>query len=117
MYHGTVGSYAPTRFGSTSRCQSSLRIRRYRPADSTEEADMRIVMLLAALAVAVGAGSAYAGSSAPQFTARIDNAWFPLLPGSVYTYRGTKDGEPSREVMTVTHRTVTIDGAPCVVVD
>ena len=36
--------------------------------------------------------------------------------GSVYRYRGVKDGEPSREVMTVTHRTRTIDGARCVVV-
>jgi hypothetical protein len=36
--------------------------------------------------------------------------------GSVYRYRGVKDSEPSREVMTVTHRTRTIDGARCVVV-
>ena len=59
------------------------------------------------------------GSSSPQrsgFSANVTNAWFPLHPGSVYRYRGIKDGEPSREVMTVTHRTRTIDGARCVVV-
>jgi hypothetical protein len=50
------------------------------------------------------------------FSASVTNPWFPLRPGSVYRYRGIKDGEPSREVMTVTHRTKTIDGARCVVV-
>jgi hypothetical protein len=46
----------------------------------------------------------------------VTNPWFPLAPGSVYHYRGVKDGEPSREVMTVTHRTKTVDGAPVAVV-
>ena len=46
----------------------------------------------------------------------MTNPWFPLRPGSVYRYRGIKDGEPSREVMTVTRKTKTIDGAACVVV-
>jgi hypothetical protein len=50
------------------------------------------------------------------FSAQVTNPWYPLKPGSVYVYRGVKDGEPSREVMTVTHRTKTIDGAPCVAV-
>jgi hypothetical protein len=59
------------------------------------------------------------GSSSPKrsgFSPIITNSWFPLHMGSVYRYRGIKDGEPSREVMTVTHRTRTIDGARCVVV-
>src|SRR6266516_8143536 len=67
-----------------------------------------------ALATLLAAGSA--ASRPTGFTARVDNPWYPLKPGSVYVYRGVKDGEPSREVMTVTHRTKTIDGAPCVVV-
>jgi hypothetical protein len=57
-----------------------------------------------------------AASEPAGFSARVDNPWYPLKPGSVYVYRGVKDGEPSREVMTVTHRTKVIDGAPCVVV-
>lgn len=57
-----------------------------------------------------------AASTPAGFSARVDNPWYPLNPGSVYVYRGVKDGEPSREVMTVTHRTRVIDGAPCVVV-
>jgi hypothetical protein len=50
------------------------------------------------------------------YTAHVTNPWYPLLPGSTWVYRGVKDGEPSREVMTVTHRTKTIAGAPCAVV-
>ena len=47
----------------------------------------------------------------------MTNPWFPLKPGTVYTYTGVKDGKPSREVLRVTHRTKTITGVPCVVVD
>ncbi len=57
------------------------------------------------------------GSTPDRFTARITNPWFPLEPGSVYVYRGVKDGEPSREVMKVTHRTRVIDGAPCAAIE
>ncbi len=60
-----------------------------------------------------------AGSAASKpagFSARVDNPWYPLKPGSTYVYQGVKDGEPSREVMTVTHRTKVIDGASCVVI-
>ena len=82
----------------------------------------RAAPLIAALAVALAAGCGSTQTkSAPTakrtgFTANVTNPWFPLRPGSVYRYRGIKDGEPSREVMTVTHKTKTIDGAACVVV-
>ena len=74
--------------------------------------------------LAAGCGSSdhktSASATAPArragFSARVTNPWFPLRPGSVYRYRGIKDGEPSREVMTVTRRTKTVDGARCVVV-
>jgi hypothetical protein len=76
---------------------------------------------LVALAVA-GCGSSKK-SAAPLpppakhrtgFSANVTNPWFPLRAGSVYVYRGDKDGEPSRDVVVVTHATRTIDGAPCV---
>ena len=82
----------------------------------------RAAPLIAALAVALaaGCGSTQTKSAPPAkragFTANVTNPWFPLRPGSVYRYRGIKDGEPSREVMTVTRKTKTIDGAACVVV-
>ncbi len=65
--------------------------------------------------VAFGAGGSAASKSA-GFSARVDNPWYPLTPGSTYVYQGVKDGEPSREVMTVTRRKKVIDGAPGVVV-
>jgi len=74
-------------------------------------------------AVAVGCGhsssrtaGAQAAPGAARFSAHVDNRWFPLIPGTRYVYVGEKDGQPSRDVVTVTHAVKTIDGAPCVVV-
>jgi hypothetical protein len=39
------------------------------------------------------------------------------VPGTRYAYAGIKDGQPSRDVVTVTRRTKTIQGIPCVVVE
>jgi hypothetical protein len=50
------------------------------------------------------------------FAARVDNPWFPLRPGSTYIYRGVKDGQPSRDVFTVTAATKAIQGVRCTVV-
>ena len=72
------------------------------------------VALLGAGATALAAGSP-AGSPS-RFSPRVDNPWFPLRPGTTYVYRGVKDGQPSRELLRVTHATKTIDGVPCVVV-
>src|SRR5262245_34813038 len=46
----------------------------------------------------------------------VDNPWFPLVPGMTWTYRGVKDGEPSREIMIATSATKTIQGVPCTAV-
>ena len=53
---------------------------------------------------------------ASTFSAHVDNPWFPLKPGTRYRYTGVKDGKPSRDIVTVTHRTKTIEGVPCVAV-
>ena len=77
-------------------------------------------LLLATAAAALLAGGAAAARSTPRpsdFTARVDNPWFPLRPGTVYVYRGVKDGEPARDVVTITRRTKRIGGVPCVVVE
>jgi hypothetical protein len=57
-----------------------------------------------------------AASKPAGFSARVDNPWYPLKPGSTYISQRVKDGEPSREVMTVKRRTKMVDGAACVVV-
>jgi hypothetical protein len=75
---------------------------------------MRHVLVACAAVLATG-GAAHGAPLA--FSADVTNPWFPLHPGSRYVYTGIKDGKPSREVMTVTHATTTIDGAPCAVVD
>src|SRR4051794_39023582 len=77
-------------------------------------------------ALAVGAAALAAGKRGPagtrplppasDFSSHVDNPWFPLKPGTRYVYTGVKDGQPSRDVVTVTHRTRTIEGAACVVV-
>ena len=57
-----------------------------------------------------------AALASPGFTAHVTNPWFPLPPGTVYVYRGVKDGKAARDVLTVTHAVRTIRGAPCIVV-
>jgi hypothetical protein len=50
-----------------------------------------------------------------NFSARVDNAWFPLKPGITYIYRG-RDVKPARDVVHVTNQVVAIAGIPCRVV-
>src|SRR6266516_6084752 len=70
-------------------------------------------MLLAAFAASL----ALAGLPSPdRFVPRVDNPWYPLQPGSVYVYRGVKDGKSARDVVTVTKTTRTIAGVRCTVV-
>jgi hypothetical protein len=73
----------------------------------------RLIMLLAAVA-ALTALAAAPGRGAGGFSTRVDNPWFPLQPGTRWVYTGVKDGKRSRDVVVVTQRTRTIDGAPCV---
>jgi hypothetical protein len=82
---------------------------------------LRIALIVATLAAilattAAGSSTAALSSNPGGFSARVDNPWFPLKPGTTYTYVGIKDGLPSREKLVVTHQTRTIQGAPCVVV-
>ena len=79
-----------------------------------------LLILSSLLALAVASASAYAGRSSQRpsdFTARVDNQWFPLTPGTTYVYRGSDRGQPSRDVVTVTHRTKIVAGVPCAVIE
>jgi hypothetical protein len=72
-------------------------------------------MIRAAFLIALVLALGQAASASPPFrpdafVAHVDNPWFPLVPGTVYVYRGVEDGKPSREVVTVTHATRVIEG-------
>src|SRR5262249_43375695 len=86
-------------------------------------------LLLSGIAVAAAlAGTTYApqarsrtGGTPPMpppssFSARVDNPWFPLLPGTRWVYTGVKDRKRTRDVVIATHRTKSIDGVLCVAV-
>jgi hypothetical protein len=51
-----------------------------------------------------------------DFRATVDNPWFPLVPGTTLTYKGSSDGGPSTDVFEVTHDTAVIAGVPVTVV-
>lgn len=80
--------------------------------------------LLALTVVAGGVTAAPANASLEMpplpnpsgFTHRVDNRWFPLIPGTVMVYRGEKDRMSGRDVLTVTHRHRTILGIQATVV-
>jgi hypothetical protein len=83
------------------------------------------VALAAAIAGAASATSSRARSEAggappvpppSSFTTRVDNPWFPLLRGTRWVYTGVKDGKRTRDVVTVTSQTKTIEGVHCVAV-
>ena len=82
---------------------------------------MKRATLLAVVAcLCAGCGSQSSSRTTPKprtFVTHVDNHWFPLTPGTVFVYRGSKDGEPGRDVVTVTSRTKLIQGARCTVVD
>jgi hypothetical protein len=73
-------------------------------------------------AVTTHAGTTHAASHrhhpAPsRFThGRVDNAWFPLKPGTQYVYRGSEDGDHTKDVLIATYQTREIDGVTCRVV-
>jgi hypothetical protein len=64
------------------------------------------------------AGSAYEPVLDPaNFVSVIDNPYYPLPVGRKLVYKGTKDGQTQRDVVTVTHRTkVVAEGITATVV-
>jgi hypothetical protein len=68
--------------------------------------------------IAPSMAAAASGQIEPaDFTSTVDNARFPLVPGTVFTYRGTKDGHKAVEIVTVTGETKILAGVTCVVIE
>jgi hypothetical protein len=96
---------------------------------TNEETDMRKTMtaltLLFSLILCVTAGCEAMGLKKAEyhpkidpadFSAKVDNPYMPLVPGTVLKYRETDKDEVSENIITVTHETKTVMGCPCVVV-
>jgi hypothetical protein len=66
--------------------------------------------------VAAGRSGESGAPVSARFAARITNPYLPYRPGSVWVYRGVKDGVTQRDVVTVTHRTQVVDGVRCTAV-
>jgi hypothetical protein len=77
---------------------------------------MKKLLVLAVLLLGASAGTAASTGRFGPASNRVDNAWFPLRPGTTYVYRGTKDGKAARDVVAVSRQTATIDGVRCAVV-
>jgi hypothetical protein len=73
--------------------------------------------LLAVFALVALLAASCSSGGGDKYAADVDNAWFPLSPGTTYTYRGVKDGRQAREVLTVTDRTKKVDGGRARVLD
>jgi len=79
---------------------------------------MKTLLLSLVAVVSLLAGAHAVAAPRPSgFSAAVDNPWFPLTPGTVYVYRGVKDGKRSRDVVSVTHKIVRIQGVPCISVE
>src|ERR671930_1646376 len=72
---------------------------------------MKTISILTALLLAGGGGP-----TPSRFAHGVTNPWFPLRPGTTLTYRGVKDGKPSRDVVHVTGATRRIAGVVCTAV-
>lgn len=67
--------------------------------------------------IAAGAGPAGPSQIDPKdFSATVDNPYYPLKPGITYRYRGVKDGKPTIDIYAVSRQTKQIQGVPCVAV-
>src|SRR5437660_1318631 len=88
---------------------------------------IRKAIIAGAVALTLGACSsdsdsnstAGAGTSAQidpkNFTAKVDNPYFPLKPGTTFRYQGFERGK-TIDVFTVTHKVKKIMGVPNVVI-
>jgi len=64
-----------------------------------------------------GAGPGWPATISPaDFVREVTNPWFPLKPGSIWRYKGLKEGVKTTDVVTATHRTKKILGVTTTVV-
>ena len=59
---------------------------------------------------------ATAAATSRAFVRRVDNPYYPLVPGTTYVYKGVRDGRSQVDRVTVLHRTKEIQGVTTTVV-
>jgi hypothetical protein len=110
------------RGGPGFRRDSLGRTARNRPCfagDGPMEQEEPMKLVPSALAIVLVAGALVDcghNNAGRRFTTRIDNRFFPLVPGTTFFYKGTTDGTPSSSQFIVTHEVRRIQGVDCVVV-
>ncbi len=78
---------------------------------------LRISLLAAIVAAAAGIGASYQPQiDLANFQSKVDNPYFPLLPGTRFRYSEVAGGEMSDREITVTAETKVIMGVRCIVV-
>src|SRR5215467_15507365 len=73
-------------------------------------ASIAIVLAFGLSACASTSARAPSAIDPGNFVRVVDNPWFPLKTGSVWHYKGTKDGKPSIDLVRVTGATRQILG-------
>ena len=83
----------------------------------------RVALAAAATLVVAAPAPATSARTCPRppalpttFVRRVDNEYFPLRPGTTFTYRGREDGKSAMDLVTVTRRAKTILGVQVTVV-
>ena len=78
-----------------------------------------LVLLGAALftSPAFAAPPQAAPADSAQYVSAIDNPWFPLKPGTILIYNGTKDKKRADREFEVTAKTKLIAGVTCRIVE
>jgi hypothetical protein len=65
-----------------------------------------------------GPGASYHPQIDPDdFSAHVNNPWFPLPPGTTYRYVGVKDGERAVDLVTPSAKTRVVDGVTTRIVE
>ena len=107
------GSNGPSTTPPSAVSTSSSGVPSAAPATVAPATTTPSTPLVSPAASPVGPGASIDPAS---FVAAVDNPWFPLKPGTVWTYRGVKDGEKGIDTVTATPDTKVIAGVTCVVV-
>jgi hypothetical protein len=78
---------------------------------------LTLLLGLATVAIAADKGEDYKPEIKPaDFTTKITNPYFPLVPGTVFKYLETNGKDKADNIVEVTHETKVIMGVTCVVV-